>query len=222
MSLKPLLPIGVGVTAIGGGAYGLTQLLSQEDIASKLKARKYEILTEDPKHEEHWTSILESYKKVAATNSPLKFEGFNGENKSPEHPNAKDKLKELCKETISKAISEDDKEASYNKAKKWCVVPQTVSQRLTRDGLMSLNTSKAEASENLHKKQWEDKIADYIKSDNQHKITKPIWADDQQPKTSDPADIKKLIEQCKKLQETKTHQEDYETIFEDAKRWCAV
>ncbi|OAL10469.1 hypothetical protein A6V39_00195 [Candidatus Mycoplasma haematobovis] len=216
----------IGVCTLGGvcgGGYGLHKLLSNDSIESKLKANEYILLTDSADHEQYWTEILKNYKLVAATDSPFKFKDFTGEDSVPAgQPDAKSKLKELCKKTTQKRTFEDDKEVEYNKAKKWCVVPKTASEMLKAEGLTILDTKIADGKTNPNSTEWTAKVKDYIKSDNTHKITQPAWEGGKGPEKSEEADIKKFMQQCEKLHNTKTYEQHYETIFKDAKRWCAI
>ncbi|OAL10459.1 hypothetical protein A6V39_00145 [Candidatus Mycoplasma haematobovis] len=213
----------IGVCALSGvcgGGYGLHKLLSNDSIESKLKANEYVLLTNSIEHEKHWDEILASYKATiqADNNSKFKFDNFVISNTQP---NAEDKtkLKEHCKKTLKKRTFEDNEEAEYNKAKRWCVIPSTVSEKLATDKFEVLDTTTGDGATNKHDNEWAKKIKAYIDSKNTNKIAS--WTNGA-PTQDNKEDKEKLINKCKELVNTKTHQPNYEKAFEDAKNWCIM
>lgn len=223
MHIGARMAIGVGsVGGVIGGGYGLNKLLSNETIKSKLEANKYVLLNKDNKeHEKHWTTILTSYKTTikAQPTSKFKFSDFDLQEVPPNKGDIA-KLKKLCEEILKKRTFEDSKdEENYKKASKWCTIPQKASERLDIDGFKTLDPTIDASKANTDDNEWTEKIKSYLNGGKEKKIAD--WGEEKTLK-NDKAGKEALMKKCKTLQDTETHNEKYETIFEEAKQWCAV
>ncbi|OAL09987.1 hypothetical protein A6V39_03680 [Candidatus Mycoplasma haematobovis] len=207
----------VGVGALGGVAGGgllLNNFLSTENIQSKLEANGFKLLTDSADNNAVWQSILTSYR---ATTNTLKFEGFNGGTTAvSSDTESLNTLKQKCKDLTGKKVSEDKKNKLYDQAKKWCIVPVSVSKLLEKE-YTPLNTNKDDKE--ADKSIWTTKISEHKNTGNQKKkITSLKLAEGDRKEDEHLTQIK---EQCKTIGETENHSDKFEEYQENYKDWCS-
>ncbi|CBY92881.1 hypothetical protein HF1_08730 [Mycoplasma haemofelis str. Langford 1] len=115
--------LGLGAASAGGfGAYHFYSKSDDKSLRAKLISEKYAPLeAENKDHKTHWTTSLEKY-KTKHTDSKQWNES---------------QLKNLCNDLFKK---EDIKTDDYNEARKYCVVPRSILERLKDLDFATLDT----------------------------------------------------------------------------------
>ncbi|AEW45574.1 hypothetical protein MHC_03570 [Mycoplasma haemocanis str. Illinois] len=191
----------VGIGGIGGGlgAYKLyssskEKTISTSTIADRLRAEKFSPLGTNSTDEANWTKIKEAYEKVKSDQTKVFSE--SGE------------LKDLCRTALAKLETDSD----YLKAKKWCVVPISLSSHLDKLGFKSLSSQ--DNDQNPDKTKWENIVTEHKKSENQDK------------RISDLGDLntdgwKTIMKKCKEIGEKQNYDDEFTNNFEKYKKWCS-
>ncbi|CBY92975.1 hypothetical protein HF1_09670 [Mycoplasma haemofelis str. Langford 1] len=188
--------LATGAGATGLGTYGLYSHLSgsqKENVGTRLVSESFELLNDS--HKEQWKTSLEKYNEKKGANDSNIDET---------------KLKAICKSLISK---DKTSEVDYKKAKLYCVVPQGVSERLSKLGFKVLNTS-----DTTHQNEWTKLATSYItngKGDKQIEsltLTTPSGSPDNNWST--------LKENCKTILGKSHWEESFDSYFEKSKMWC--
>ncbi|CBY92874.1 hypothetical protein HF1_08660 [Mycoplasma haemofelis str. Langford 1] len=188
-----------GAAGIGGGIYLLnsnskTPTYKKGTVGHKLQSEKFTILNAEG-DADHWKLLKEEYNKAKSTTSKV-FESHTSDIEEG-------KLKELCKSALEK----DEGDASYSKAKRWCVVPVSVSEYLKNWNIVALPTN----TDNSDKQDKWTALANSYESSN-NKISNVATLSDQKWQT--------LRAECKKLEVKKNYDDDFDSAFGSSKIWC--
>ncbi|AEG73212.1 hypothetical protein MHF_0955 [Mycoplasma haemofelis Ohio2] len=192
-----------GLGGIGGGlgAYklysssGVEKSISSGTIEDRLKAEEFSILGTEPSDEANWTKIKEAYEKVK-TDPTKAFSEKSGD------------LKDLCKAALSKQETDSD----YPKAKRWCVVPISLSSHLNKLGFKSLS-SQDDAS-NPDKTKWENMVTEHKKDENKSKRISDLGSLDNEG-------WKVIMKKCKEIGDKQNYDDEFTSKFENYKDWCS-
>ncbi|AEG72706.1 hypothetical protein MHF_0430 [Mycoplasma haemofelis Ohio2] len=219
MSLTPAkMALGLGsASAVGTGSYFVAKNLQSQD-APKAKVKLSEQLVKDgftllnfesgDTHKSEWSTILSKYK--ADTKDRLEGVSLSSEGGQADHE-AKNinSLKLACKDLVGTEVASE----SYNKSRRWCVVPKGVKDSLVGQGKKVLNN---EESKNDDRDSWAKKIASYDGK------TLSLAGTDWSQATSEDSKITAIKKGCKTLLEkgTKTHDSEFSSEYETALRWC--
>ncbi|AEW45571.1 hypothetical protein MHC_03555 [Mycoplasma haemocanis str. Illinois] len=184
---------GIGtVGMIGFGVYYFFSRAEDKSLKAKLVSDKHTPLESRNKdHEAHWKSSLEKYK--------IKHTDKQQWNES--------QLKSLCNGLFKKEDIETD---NYNEAKKYCVVPRNISERLRDLGFKELDTR--------HSKdipEWTKLSEEYMKGGTNFKKLKDL---ETTQVTSDNGAT--LRTKCGEILKKEHWDDDYETLLDSSKVWC--
>lgn len=216
---RALIGFGTVGGAIGGG-FVLNNYLSSENIKSKLEASGFELLGQEASNSATWNEILENYKIVVAKGDTYKFDDFLGTNPANDGtPKAVDVLKKKCEETLAKKLNEDKENQLYEKAKKWCTKPRTISESLG-EGFTSLKTNVDDANE--EKEAWTKKVNDHKASQKDDERIAELDLSTTKDNSQIDADIKKIKEKCKTISGIKNHADGFEDSLKKFETWCAI
>ncbi|AEW45525.1 hypothetical protein MHC_03325 [Mycoplasma haemocanis str. Illinois] len=192
----------VGLGAAGAGGFGIYHLYSPKEknavksIRDKLISEGFRLL--DKSEQSHWTKLKDEYNKVR-TDVNKAFTTTNTDIKE-------DDLKALCETSLKKGKEDLD----YQKAKKWCVVPVSVTQHLTNLGFTTLATDG-----NNSKSAWEGLVNEYEDSRNaSHKIS---GLD-----TLSETKWEKIRDKCKEIMSKQSYDDSFDANLESSKRWCVA
>ncbi|OAL09982.1 hypothetical protein A6V39_03655 [Candidatus Mycoplasma haematobovis] len=218
MSVKSLAIKGtIGLISVGG-ASGLVahQLLSKQEnkqknsIGDKLEREKYILLSQDS---QTWSTILDKYKEVTASKTNFKFDDFDGNKPSGSDKEAVDILKDHCQKTLSKKETDADSNAVFEKARKWCVVPISVTEILDKQGFKALDTGATKTG-------WEAKIKGYkTAAAGVQKIANLTLSTD--ANTTIEKDYTDIKEKCRTISTVKNHDATFEETLKGFELWCA-
>ncbi|AEW45564.1 hypothetical protein MHC_03520 [Mycoplasma haemocanis str. Illinois] len=190
--------VGIGEAAgIGGGIYLLNSKSLQSKkgtIGHKLQSEKFTLLNFKG-DDAHWKQLKEEYNK-AKSNTSKAFASHNSDIDE-------NQLKELCKDALGK----DEGDLSYSKAKRWCVVPVSVSEHLKNWNMSALPT---DTGNNNKQDKWTSLANSYESSNN--KINSVTTLSNEKWQT--------LRSECKKLEVKKNYDDDFDAAFESSKTWC--
>ncbi|AEG73248.1 hypothetical protein MHF_0993 [Mycoplasma haemofelis Ohio2] len=188
---KTLIPAlaGLGTIATGGGIY-LANASSAEKNTVRLKLQDEKYIILKPDDSGHWRVSLEKYR--SSHNDKSSYTEKN--------------LKDLCASLLEK---KDSELASYNEAKKYCVVPNTISQRLTALEFNPLKTGEADDTD-----KWKKLSAEYKKGEGDFKKLSGLESN------SINDDGKALKDKCKDVFSKDHWTENYDTLLESSKDWC--
>ncbi|CBY92424.1 hypothetical protein HF1_04160 [Mycoplasma haemofelis str. Langford 1] len=128
---------GVGLGTYGLYNYGASSNERKENIGTRLVDEKFGLLNNS--HTDHWQTSLKKYKEKKSSESQSIDEA---------------KLKSLCAGILSK---DKNSEEDYKTARRYCVVPQNVSTRLSKLSFKVLN-----ATDETHKTHWEKLATTYV------------------------------------------------------------
>ncbi|AEW45523.1 hypothetical protein MHC_03315 [Mycoplasma haemocanis str. Illinois] len=183
-------------SAIGGGIYFANRNTSTPTIKETLKSRlvkeKYTLLSVDnSSHKDHWNKSLEKYK--ASHNNQTSYTEEN--------------LKDMCNGLLGK---EDIKEEDYKIARKYCVVPRKISERLEDLGIAALKTT---GTENGVDEKWKKLAGEYKKT----------GSGNQQLNGLDNSTVKdtgeELKKKCGEVFNKEHWEENYDSLLDNTKRW---
>ncbi|AEW45598.1 hypothetical protein MHC_03690 [Mycoplasma haemocanis str. Illinois] len=188
---------GIGTAATGGGAYLLSQHFSifeeKNTVLLKLKNDRYTPLTSDTSHQTHWNSSLEKYKSSHNDKSSY----------------TEKELKGLCANLFEK---KDSEEGAYNEARKYCVVPNTISQRLTTLGYQSLKTGDSEDTD-----KWKKLSSEYKKKGANFKKLNDL----EHSSINDEGSTGKILrEKCRDVLAKDHWTESYDALLDSTLDWC--
>ncbi|AEG73203.1 hypothetical protein MHF_0946 [Mycoplasma haemofelis Ohio2] len=189
-----------GTGAVGtaaAGAYHFGAFSSQSPtVGDLLKKERYQLLkAKESGHQNYWKESTNKYKE-----------------KNSGQPSYDEvKMKELCRNLLSKDETHKD---GYEQARKYCVVPRTVSERLKDLGLTPLNTTGSEA--NLTDK-WKKLSAEYKKTGENDKKLSDL---DKSTINDDTSTGALLKGKCQTVFSKGHWETDYDSLLDNAKRWC--
>ncbi|AEW45519.1 hypothetical protein MHC_03295 [Mycoplasma haemocanis str. Illinois] len=191
LGLSLLGGTGIVSTAVAG-AYHYGYFSSKTNtIKDRLINEKYQLLKEGDSS--HWTESLKKYKEKHPSES------------SYDEP----KIKKLCQDLVGRVnFSKED----YNKAKKYCVVPQTISERLKALEFTLLDTNGSNSTT-----KWKSLSDEYKNTGENDKKLSDL---NKSEVGNGDSNGDKLKSKCKDVS-SKTHWEDnYDSLLENTKRWC--
>ncbi|CBY93014.1 hypothetical protein HF1_10060 [Mycoplasma haemofelis str. Langford 1] len=195
MALSPAkLVLGLGATSatVGGGVWVVKSMEGSPKVTIKDRLKRDGYSPLDVGKSDGWSEVLNAYNQKK--DSPdLRFDHGNEQI-------SEQRLKDTCAEVFK----EDEKDSKYEKAKKWCVIPNSVSQVLVSKSLKVLDTSKTGEED---KTKWEPLKTQYKDNDIPNfSLTSQDW--------------KVLRTKCKDLVGKKPWDDDYKTSITHAERWC--
>ncbi|AEG73238.1 hypothetical protein MHF_0983 [Mycoplasma haemofelis Ohio2] len=185
---------GIGSAGLGGGIYlasgNNNPEVVEETIKSKLLKDKYVPLEANSPH---WAKSLEKYNS----------------SRSGQTAYTQEQLKELCEGLFKKEeIGSDD----YNVAKKYCVIPQKISERLKALSFKTIDTTGSDSSTT---EKWK-KLSKAYKS--QGSGNKQL--DNLANSGVDDQDGSALKNKCKDVFDKEHWDQHYDTLLERSKLWC--
>ncbi|OAL10703.1 hypothetical protein A6V39_01365 [Candidatus Mycoplasma haematobovis] len=216
MNTKPLLiksaiglagAGGIGFTAHQGYQAFQSKYVREEKnkVKSQLESKGYIPLT---KGSTHFTAILSSYTTISKAKAALKFGTFTGEGDTRD---PKDILWEHCQNAFNDDVSDD----LFNKTRKWCVEPISVSSILTKQGHTKLDTSSQDVG---IKGKWDAKITKHRKQDSTQKIATLDVGTGVTEITDEHRN--RIKQKCNEIGEVKSHDDKYEDNLGIFKIWC--
>ncbi|CBY92907.1 hypothetical protein HF1_08990 [Mycoplasma haemofelis str. Langford 1] len=190
----------VGATGAGalGAYYSGVFSTNENSIRSKLIKNKWVVL-EDSKedHKSRWGTSLSKYKGKYTNKDSL----------------SEDQLKGICKDLLN---SEDDK--NYEEARRYCVVPRTISERLSDLDFKLLNITTG-ASNNGDQQKWTDIVNKYKAKGTDTKELDDLKANSL---TTENTNWSTLKDKCKSVSEKDHWSEKYDLLVENSKTWCTL
>ncbi|AEG73234.1 hypothetical protein MHF_0979 [Mycoplasma haemofelis Ohio2] len=197
------MKMGAGMAgATGAGALGAYYSgvfsTNENSIRSKLIKNKWVVL-EDSKedHKSHWSTSLSKYKGKYTNKDSL----------------SEDQLKGICKDLLN---SEDDK--NYEEARRYCVVPRTISERLSDLDFKLLNITTG-TSNNEDQQKWTDIVNKYKTKGTDTKELDGLKANSL---TTENTNWSTLKDKCKSVSEKDHWSEKYDLLVENSKTWCTL
>ncbi|AEW45686.1 hypothetical protein MHC_04150 [Mycoplasma haemocanis str. Illinois] len=196
MSISPVkLVLGLGAISVtvGGGILVVKSMKDSSTVTVKDRLKKDGYFPLDVGKSDGWNEVLTAYNQKK--DSPnLRFDHGNEQI-------SEQRLKDICEDLFKS----DEKDSKYEKVKKWCVVPNSVSQVLLSKSFAVLDTTKTGDED---KTKWEALKTQYKDNDipNFSFQTNQDW--------------KALRTKCKELVEKKPWDNDYEDSITHAEKWC--
>ncbi|CBY92921.1 hypothetical protein HF1_09130 [Mycoplasma haemofelis str. Langford 1] len=191
---KTLIPAlaGVGAAGLGGGIY-LAHKNSEnpsperKTILLRLEKEKYKPLKlDDPTH---WQDSLTNYKKQHTQKTSY----------------TEQELKNLCSSLFKR---DDIREEDYSTAKRCCVVPRTISQRLEDLGFKVIEASETE--------KWKKLSGEYKASGTGNKKLGDLV----NTAVDDESTGEKLKKKCQEVLAKGHWENNYDSLLEGSKTWC--
>ncbi|AEW45152.1 hypothetical protein MHC_01430 [Mycoplasma haemocanis str. Illinois] len=213
-----LLKIACGVGAmgvVGTGCYFVSTNLEtskKKTIANRLSKEKFILLNFETGNLEEWKSVLKEYEKVGNVD---KFDGISLDTTSSDKDGKNiASLKAACKDLV---VKEDLSEDLYRKARRWCVIPQSIKDRMEALGDKILDYT-SEKSSNASWAAWEEKIKTY--TGKEIISTGSAWSS---PSSND-AKVDAIKKDCKSFLEgaSRTYDSDFEEKYKKAITWCGL
>ncbi|AEG73158.1 hypothetical protein HF1_08210 [Mycoplasma haemofelis str. Langford 1] len=188
---------GLGTAGVGGGIYlanrDTTSPVEKETLKSKLVKDRYTPLSSsNSDHQTHWDKSLEKYKVK--------------HNNQPSYTDAK--LKEMCNGLFEK---ENIKDEDYKIARKYCVVPRKISERLSDLKIKALSTT---GSEDGVAEKWKKLAGEYKNKGTGDKQLNGLT----HSTVKDTGD--ELKNKCGEVFDKEHWEENYDSLLDNAKLWC--
>ncbi|AEW45212.1 hypothetical protein MHC_01730 [Mycoplasma haemocanis str. Illinois] len=200
-TLTVSLAIGGGLGIGGAGFLAYKHLYPPKQISDHLKEEKFVLLNHSEEHKAHWTTLLGEYNKQKTHKNNI-FTDVGKDLKVEE-------LQEACRKALGESV---DNEEIYSKAKKWCVVPVTLSEHLSKHQFRSLST---EDNNNSDQSIWEGKVTEHEKPDNSNRRIKDLSGVNQDK-------WKTIMSECKNISNKKNYENEFNSYFEKYKDWCSI
>ncbi|CBY93148.1 hypothetical protein HF1_11400 [Mycoplasma haemofelis str. Langford 1] len=204
--IKSLTAAG-GVGAVSTGAY--FAMPSKEDVSIRARLEKsgYSILNLDKKdttQSGEWGKIKTAYGKESE--ALLRFS-----NVVKDTDYTVSGLKDACSSLLS---SESKKDEDLEKARRWCVVPVTVSSRLgDKLSLMDTTTTTTNADDSL----WDKKLKEHQDANSKLPKIPNVWGTEA---TDDAKKKNALKTKCGEMAKLSTFDKDFETFVSYTRDWC--
>ncbi|AEG73254.1 hypothetical protein MHF_0999 [Mycoplasma haemofelis Ohio2] len=188
-----------GAGGIGGG-FGIYKLYgssgdekssSPRTIADKLRDEKFSILGSGSA--QHWQNIKTEYDKKKSDSTKV----FSSTGQ----------LEDVCKEVLAKPEEDPD----YQKAKRWCVTPVTISEHLSKFSLKVLNTS-----DTTDQGEWIKKVTEYEKPENADKKIADLTTLNGSNKEE------QIRNKCKEITNKKSYEDSFFELLDKSKLWCFI
>ncbi|AEW45596.1 hypothetical protein MHC_03680 [Mycoplasma haemocanis str. Illinois] len=188
---------GLGSVGIGGGIYlasGKSNFKTvKETIQSRLLKDKYTPLNSDESnHSSYWATSLEKYNAA----------------RSGQTAYTQDQLKGMCKDIFNKEENSDD----YNVARKYCVIPQKISERLSALSFKAIDTT---GSDSGTTEKWKKLSKEYKSTDSADK-----QLDNLASSGVNEQDGTALKGKCKDVLAKEHWDQNYDSLLERSKIWC--
>ncbi|AEW45517.1 hypothetical protein MHC_03285 [Mycoplasma haemocanis str. Illinois] len=201
MNLLKLVVGAAGIAGVGalGTYYSGVFSSKKNDIRGKLIKSKWTILEDfKDEHKSHWSTALSKYKEKHTGNTNL----------------TESQLKDICKNLLN---SEDDK--NYEEARRYCVVPRKISERLSDLNLQLLDITNGNSPSNKNQTQWTSLATKYKTSG-----TGNIQLDDLAASSINDANTNwtNLRDKCKAVSEKDHWSEKYDELVDNSKTWCTL
>ncbi|AEW45595.1 hypothetical protein MHC_03675 [Mycoplasma haemocanis str. Illinois] len=199
--VSSLVGIG-GAAGIGGGIYwmyGNSKAPSKTEIKtiqSRLEKAGFDIL--DTNGSSHWSDLKTQYNNAKQT----AYKIFGTGNRDI----TEDELKSLCKDALKKG--EDD--SSYEKAKRWCVVPVSIAAHISKLGFTPISTEK---SGNTQQEKWTELASKYGTGENKIKDVNTL---------SGSNTWETLRDKCKEIGDKKNYDDDFDSHLLSSQSWCST
>ncbi|AEW45655.2 hypothetical protein MHC_03985 [Mycoplasma haemocanis str. Illinois] len=195
MTLSKLAFLAVGTGTTGLGTYGLYHYgvfsnSQKETVGTRLISENYELLNNS--HTDQWKTSFSKYNEKKESNTANIDEA---------------QLKSICKNLISKDKTSD---LDYKKAKLYCVVPQGVSERLSKLGFKVLNTK-----DTTHQDKWTKLATSYVTNGKGDKQIESLNLTD-----STSNNWSTLRDNCKTIIEKSHWEESFDSYLKKSKMWC--
>ncbi|AEW45283.1 hypothetical protein MHC_02085 [Mycoplasma haemocanis str. Illinois] len=196
MNLKGLALVGV-VTAGSGTTityYVIKPRTTTKNVAQRLREEGFELLTSKSK-QEILNKVMESYKKLPENTSKSL---------------STSDLLSMCRDISKK---EHDSDSDYKKFRRFCVIPKSISSSPELKGKVIL---KNDSDKEEDKVDWENLKAKYLVEANSNKRIEGLSS----LTGSNGDEWKTLRNECKKLLEKDSTEENYDRLIEEALTWC--
>ncbi|AEW45600.1 hypothetical protein MHC_03700 [Mycoplasma haemocanis str. Illinois] len=185
-----------GAGSIGGG-FGIYKLYTENrksnltrTIADKLRSEKFSLLGRSTEDAKHWQDIKGEYEK---------------KKNSSEAFSSSAQLEDICLEVLTKPETDSD----YQKAKRWCVTPVTISEHLNKFNLKALNTS-----DTTDQAAWTNKVTEYEKQENANKRISDLATLNESSKWE------QIRNKCKTITSKKSYEDSFSELLDKSKLWC--
>nr|WP_014272203.1 hypothetical protein [Mycoplasma haemocanis] len=178
----------------------------KKTVGDYLRDEKFSLLSYKDGNSSEWSKVLSKYK---SSGEDSKFSDLNLD--SGEDNSNIFKLKEKCK-----AIVEGEFEKGiHDKAKKWCVIPQSIKERMASLSDVALDYSN-EKSKNTSMDAWKEKIKTY--KGNEGLSSNSTWSSVHDEDTK----IEAIKKDCKSFLEgeSRSYDSDFEEKYRKAITWC--
>ncbi|AEG73562.1 hypothetical protein MHF_1326 [Mycoplasma haemofelis Ohio2] len=163
--------------------------IANKSVSQFLVENQYTLL--DTNSQDKWSEVLEKYKKAY-----------------PQGITEVSKLQSYCKDLLDKkGFGESD----YKEARRWCVSPVSVNNRLSLFGRKALST---ETSQNADDTQWNGKLSSHANALS-NKLSREFSGDAS-------ANLKAIKEECKTLNDKTNDEESFDEDFSKSMSWCSV
>ncbi|CBY93237.1 hypothetical protein HF1_12290 [Mycoplasma haemofelis str. Langford 1] len=192
------LAAAAGVGTVSTGAYFAISHDKGTNIKDRLEASGYSILNLDKGDSEEWEKIKEAYGKE--DDEALRFNGVNKNDASTIVG-----IKTACSSLLASTSGD------LEKARRWCVVPVTVSSRIG-DNLALLSSQESQDTD-----LWNAKLEEHKKEASKFTKIPNVW-DDQA--NSDELKLAALKKKCEEMAKLNTFDKDFESFVAYTKDWC--
>nr|WP_052663341.1 hypothetical protein [Mycoplasma haemofelis] len=202
-----LMKLGAGMAGVvgasGAGALGAYYSgafsANKNTLQEKLKKDKWIILEHSKsEHSSYWGTSLTKYKAQHSGNESL----------------TESQLKKICSDLLNE---ESDK--NYEEARRYCVVPNKVSERLEKLGFTLLNITADGSSNNTHQTQWTALATKYKTKGTGSKELDTLKAS---TITDNGANWSSLKDKCKEVSEKDHWSDQYGSLVDNSKTWCTL
>ncbi|CBY92336.1 hypothetical protein HF1_03280 [Mycoplasma haemofelis str. Langford 1] len=217
MSTLSKIACGTGATgAVGTGCYFVATNLEtpkKKTISDRLSKEKFTLLSFKSGNVEEWKAVLKEYEKDGNTD---KFDGVSLDTTSSDKDNKNiASLKSTCKDLV---VKEDLSEDLYRRARRWCVVPQSIKVRMESLGVKVLDYTN-EKSSNSSWREWEEKIKTY--TGTSILSTGSTWSSSG---SDNDAKVGVIKTDCKTFLEgdSRSYDSDFEDKYKKAVTWCGL
>ncbi|AEG72720.1 hypothetical protein MHF_0444 [Mycoplasma haemofelis Ohio2] len=200
-TLTTALAGGGSLASAGAGFWAYKHFSTSKSVSDRLTEEKFVLLNDSEEHKTHWTELLGEYNKQKAHKNKIFTDGSKDL--------TVDELKGACKKALGDG---SDSTEVYSKSKRWCVVPTTLSEHLSKHSFKSLST---EDNNNPDQSAWEGKVTEHEKPDNANRRIKDLSGVNQDK-------WKAVMGECKNVSGKKNYEDEFDSYFEKYKDWCSV
>ncbi|AEG72636.1 hypothetical protein MHF_0357 [Mycoplasma haemofelis Ohio2] len=182
---------------------------SKKTVGDSLRDEKFVLLSYTDGNSSEWSKVLEKYK---SSGEESKFSGVNLSAESAKDNDNIAQLKEKCKSIVEGEFEQ----GIHDKAKKWCVVPQNLRERMTALSVTALDYSN-EKDKNTSTDSWKEKIKTY--KGDEGLSSSSTWSS----ASGEDDKVEAIKKDCKSFLEgeTRSYDSDFEEKYKKAIAWCA-